>query len=75
MQALEPLEAYFIVKEVGLESALPILKAATPEQLQAFVDLDCWVNSTPDAIELDGWLSAFASEGPEALASAFVFVG
>ena len=72
VQALEPLEAYFIVKEVGLDSALPILKAATPEQLQAFVDLDCWVNDAPDPVELDGWLSAFASDGPEALATAFL---
>jgi hypothetical protein len=72
VQALEPLEAYFIVKEVGLESALPILKAATPEQLQAFVDLDCWVNDAPDAAELDSWLAAFASDGQETLATAYL---
>lgn len=71
VQALEPLEAYFIVKEVGLESALPILRAATAAQLQAFVDLDCWRGDTPDMIELDAWLSAFAADGMEALASAF----
>lgn len=71
VQALEPLEAYFIVKEVGLESALPILRAATADQLQAFVDLDCWQGDTPDPIELDAWLSAFAADGMEALAAAF----
>ncbi|HSI05617.1 MAG TPA: DUF6178 family protein [Myxococcota bacterium] len=71
VQALEPLEAYFIVKEVGLESALPILRAATADQLQAFVDLDCWHGDQPDPVELDAWLSAFAADGMEALASAF----
>ncbi len=71
VQALEPLEAYFIVKEVGLESALPILRAATADQLQAFVDLDCWRGDLPDPVELDAWLSAFAADGMEALASAF----
>lgn len=74
VQALEPLEAYFIVKEVGLDSALPILRAATADQLQAFVDLDCWRGDQPDAIELDAWLSAFAADGPDALASAFTSI-
>jgi hypothetical protein len=74
VQALEPLEAYFIVKEVGLESALPILRAATADQLQAFVDLDCWRGDQPDTVELDAWLSAFAADGLEALASAFTSI-
>ena len=74
VQALDPLEAYFIVKEVGLESALPILRAATADQLQAFVDLDCWRGDTPDPVELDAWLAAFASDGMEALASAFTSI-
>lgn len=74
VQALEPLEAYFIVKEVGLESALPILRAATADQLQAFVDLDCWSGDVPDPVELDAWLSAFAADGPEALAQAFLSI-
>ncbi|MBC7795181.1 MAG: hypothetical protein H7Z43_15860, partial [Clostridia bacterium] len=72
VEALDPLEAYYLVKEIGLDSALPILRAATPEQLQTFVDLDCWVQSEPDASEMGVWLSAFAEEGFEALANAFV---
>ncbi len=72
VQALDPLEAYFIVKEVGLDSALPILRAATPEQLQTFVDLDCWDGDKPDPSELGMWLAAFADEGFEALAQAFL---
>lgn len=72
VQSLDPLEAYFIVKEVGLESALPILRAATPEQLQTFVDLDCWDGDTPDISEIGVWLAAFADEGFEPLAAAFL---
>lgn len=72
VQALDPLEAYFIVKEVGLDSALPILRAATPEQLQTFVDLDCWDGDTPDISDLGVWLAAFADEGFESLAEAFL---
>ena len=69
---LEPLEAYFLVKEIGITDAMPILKLATAEQLQAFIDLDCWSEDRPDPVELDAWLSSFAGEGLEALASAFL---
>ena len=39
--ALEPLEAYYIVRELGLDQALPILRELSHEQLQACLDLDC----------------------------------
>jgi len=69
--ALAPLEAYFIVKELGVGDAVPILLHATSEQLQAFVDLDCWAEGRPDAVELDAWLAPFAAEGPDELAHVF----
>ena len=54
---LEPLEAYFIVKELGVSDAMPLLRFASAEQLQAIVDLDCWVEERPDPAELDAWLA------------------
>jgi len=71
VEALEPLEAYFIVKELGIEEAMPILHAATGLQLQTFVDLDCWNGDRPDPVELDAWLAAFSEQGPASLAEAF----
>jgi len=72
VRALEPLEAYFVVKEIGVGDAAPILKLASAEQLQTFVDLDCWSDDRPDLAELDAWLSTFAAAGPAALARAFL---
>ena len=69
---LEPLEAYYIVKEVGLDQALPILLELSQEQLQAGIDLDCWNRYDFGADSFDKWLAAFAIAGPEALASAFL---
>ncbi len=75
---LDPLEVFFIVKELGLHDSLPILLGATRTQLRTFVDLDCWASSgedtanlAPDLSELDTWLSPFAELGAEALALAF----
>ncbi|MDO8946549.1 MAG: DUF6178 family protein, partial [Desulfocapsaceae bacterium] len=69
--ALEPLEAYYIVREIGLDQALPILIELNPEQLEACVDLDCWnrYDFAPDS--LDEWLTSFALEDPETMARAF----
>lgn len=69
--ALEPLEAYYIVKEIGLELALPILRELSPEQLEACIDLDCWHRSDFGLESLDQWLKTFAQSGPETLAQGF----
>ena len=70
--ALEPMEAYYIVKEIGLDRALPILLQMSQEQLQAGIDLDCWNRYDFGADSFDEWLTAFALAGPEALAKAFL---
>lgn len=72
VQQLEPLEAYFVVKELGVESATPLLRHVSKNQLQAFVDLDCWRGDHPEADELDAWLAPFAAEGSPVLARAFL---
>ena len=69
--ALEPLEAYYIVREIGLDQALPILLELSEEQLEACVDLDCWNRYDFAVDNLDEWLTAFALAGPDALARAF----
>lgn len=69
--ALEPLEAYYIVREIGLNQALPILRQLSHEQLEACIDLDCWNRYDFAVDSLDEWLTAFALAGPEALAMAF----
>ncbi len=69
--ALEPLEAYYIVREIGLGQSLPILLKLNEEQLEACVDLDCWSRHDFAADSLDEWLTAFALAGPEALAQGF----
>jgi hypothetical protein len=69
--ALEPLEAYYIVRDIGLGQALPVLLQLNEEQLEACVDLDCWnrYDFSPD--RLDEWLTAFALAGVETLAKSF----
>jgi hypothetical protein len=68
---LESLEAYYIVRAIGLDRALPVLRHLSSRQLETCIDLDCWsrYDFTPD--RLDEWLAAFSLAGPESLAEAF----
>lgn len=68
---LPPLEAYYILRDIGPGQALPILLALSPEQLMTCVDLDCWSRHDFTADSLDEWLTAFSQAGPEALAESF----
>jgi hypothetical protein len=68
---LQPLEVYYIVREIGLDQALPILLHLDQEQLEACVDLDCWNRYDFAVDSLDEWLTTFSLAGPEALAEAF----
>lgn len=35
-------EAYLMLHEIGAEDALALLELSTPEQVQGFIDIDCW---------------------------------
>lgn len=72
---LDPLEAYYIVREIGLDQSLPILLELNQEQMEACVDLDCWNRYDFTVDSLDEWLTAFSLAGPESLAEAFLSLG
>ncbi len=69
--ALEPLEAYFIARELGLDQARPLLLHLTKEQMQACIDLTCWHRNDFQTTALAEWLATFADEGATALARTF----
>lgn len=72
MAALEPLEAYLIVKELGVGDAQALLAHASSEQLQTFVDLDCWSQGELQPQDLDAWLAGCSGEDPEVAAELFL---
>jgi hypothetical protein len=72
--ALEPLEAYYVIRELGLDQALPILRELSHEQLQACLDLDCWNRYDFASESLEEWLAPFAAVDAETLAQTFLFL-
>lgn len=70
--ALGTTELYLMIKELGVDEALPLLLSSGSERLQALCDFDCWDKDNFDPAELDVWLAPFADHGQEALAQAFM---
>jgi hypothetical protein len=64
--ALSEVEAYYAIKEIGLEDATPMLPLLSREQIAAILDLDVWRRNELDRSDLLYWLVAFRESGLEA---------
>lgn len=62
-------DLYYAIVEVGLQDALDVVQAASPEQFQTFVDLGAWRRDQADDQALLGWLRAAHGNDPEAFLS------
>lgn len=58
-------ELCFTAKAIGLADASWLLECATPEQIQACVDLDAWRGDAPDPATFDAWIEAIADASDE----------
>lgn len=67
VQALPSEDLYLLVKEVGLDDATALVGLASPEQFQAFVDLDAWEPGEGaehlDRARVLAWLAASRAGG------------
>lgn len=67
IRGLTALEAYYAVKELGIESALPILAVVEPHQITAMLDLDVWQEHRASLSDILLWLTAFKEANPSQL--------
>lgn len=63
--SLPEAELCYTAKAVGLHDSGWILVHASPEQLQACVDLDAWRDHAPDSAAFGAWMSALLEAGEE----------
>jgi hypothetical protein len=68
VRALPGDELYYVLHELGHEDALPILTAATSEQLQVVLDFAVWERDRVAADALAEWIEALAHAPPERIA-------
>ncbi len=66
-QSLPEAEAYLTIKEIGEESALPLLSLMSSEQCQYLLDLELWKGYDLQLERLERWLPVLLSCEDEAL--------
>jgi len=49
-------EAYLMLHEIGAEDALALLELSTPEQVQGFIDIDCWDKDRLNQAKTRTWM-------------------
>lgn len=67
VRRLPPQELFFALKETGLADAIDLLHFCSPDQVQAFLDLDCWQKDRLDPERTVPWFEALLELGPERL--------
>lgn len=67
---ISEVELVSTLRSTGLADAGWLLEHATPQQLVACVDLDCWKGSKLSLYRVEEWLEAMIEAGPETVAKA-----
>jgi hypothetical protein len=65
IRALDSVYLFGLLREVGLDDALPLLHEVSGEQAQALLDLDCWQGDEVSIERLEGWLAAHMQGGAD----------
>ena len=72
VRALSSETLLYTMKEVGLNDALDLLGMASPQQVRAMLDLDCWRRDRLDDERLLNWLLLLDESGGSKLAEWFL---
>jgi len=61
-QSLDAPAFYRLMKRAGWDQAYDLVQYATPDQIQVFLDFDCWQRDRLVPEKMDKWLAALVSE-------------
>ena len=67
VQSLVPVDFFWLIKKIGEDDALPILKLASPEQWQYLLDMELWREDRIDPDQISLWLERFHRSDPQGL--------
>lgn len=65
LQQLDAQVFYQLIKSAGWDQTYDLIHYATPEQLQNFIDFDCWTRDRLIAEKMDKWMLAMVTEASD----------
>ena len=67
VQDMTSVDFFWLIKKIGEDDALPILKLASPEQWQYLLDMELWRENRIDPEQISTWLERFHRSDPSRL--------
>ena len=67
IQHMAPVDFFWLIKKIGEDDALPLLKLASPEQWQYLLDMELWERDRIDSDQISLWLERFHRADPKGL--------
>ncbi len=64
IQHMTPVDFFWLIKKIGEDDALPILKLASPEQWQYLLDMELWHKDRIDSDQIATWLERLHRSDP-----------
>lgn len=65
LQQLDSQVFYQLIKSAGWDQTYDLIHYATPEQLQNFIDFDCWTRDRLIAEKMDKWMLAMVTDASD----------
>ena len=66
IKSLNPHGLYRLIREAGFDQGMDLIPYTAPEQLQIFVDLDCWKRDHIDTDRMAAWLAVMVADADDA---------
>ena len=65
IKTLNPHTFFRLIKEAGFDQGMDLIPYASPDQLQIFVDLDCWKKDRIDTHRMAAWMAVLVADADD----------
>ncbi len=65
IKSLNPHSLFRLIKRAGFDQGVDLIPYTSPEQIQLFMDLDCWTKDRFDTQKMATWLSVLVAEADD----------
>ncbi len=66
IKTMNPHGLYRLIQEAGFDQGMDLIPYASPEQIQIFVDLDCWKRDVIETDRVAAWLAVLVADADDA---------
>lgn len=66
IKTINPHALFRLIKDAGFDQGMDLIPYVAPDQLQLFLDLDCWKKDSIDTTRMAAWLAVMVADADDA---------